>query len=68
MTATVVAAEAIKRAGTTDGTKIAEESLKMKDFPIATGKFTVDKEHNPPGGFIIELKNGVQTFREKINP
>ena len=29
----LVAAEAIKRAGTTDGTKIAEEIAKMKDFP-----------------------------------
>jgi branched-chain amino acid transport system substrate-binding protein len=40
----------------------------MKDFPVATGKFTVDPQHNPvSGGIIIELKDGVQTFKEKIN-
>ena len=64
----LVVVEAIKRAGSTDGTKIAEEISKMKDFQVATGKFTVDKDHNPvSGGIIIELKNGVQTFKEKIN-
>ena len=64
----LVVIEAIKRAGSTDGTKIADEIAKMKDFQVATGKFTVDKDHNPvSGGIIIELKNGVQTFKEKIN-
>ena len=64
----LVVMEAIKRAGGTDGTKIAEEIAKMKDFQVATGKFTVDKDHNPvSGGIIIELKDGVQTFKEKIN-
>jgi len=64
----LVVVEAIKRAGSTDGTKIAEEIAKMKDFQVATGKFTVDKDHNPvSGGIIIELKDGVQTFKEKIN-
>jgi len=64
----LVVVEAIKRAGSTDGTKIAEEISKMKDFQVATGKFTVDKDHNPvSGGIIIELKDGVQTFKEKIN-
>lgn len=64
----LVVAEAIKRAGGTDGTKIADEMAKMKDFQVATGKFTLDKDHNPvSGGIIIEMKNGVQTFKEKIN-
>lgn len=59
--------EAIKRAGSTDGTKIAEELAKMKDFQVATGKYTLDAEHNPvSGGIIIEMKNGVQTFNKKI--
>ncbi len=66
--AALVVIEAIKRAGSTDGTKIAGEIAKMKDFPVATGKFTVDKDHNPvSGGIIIALKDGVQTFKEKIN-
>lgn len=66
--AALVVVEAIKKAGNTDGKKIAEELAKIKDFPVATGKFTVDKDHNPvSGGIIIELKDGVQTFKEKIN-
>ena len=66
--AALVVLEAIKRAGSTDGVKIAEAIAKMKDFPVATGKFTVDPQHNPvSGGIIIELKDGVQTFKEKIN-
>ena len=66
--AALVVAEAIKRAGGVDGTKIAGEIAKMKDFQVATGKFTVDAEHNPvAGGIIIEMKDGVQNFKEKIN-
>ena len=65
--AALVVIEAIKRAGSTDGTKIAQELAKIKDFPVATGKFTVDADHNPvSGAVIIELKDGVQTFKEKI--
>ena len=65
--AAMVVVEAIKRAGSTDGVKIAQELSKMKDFPVATGKFTVDANHNPvSGAVIIELKDGVQTFKEKI--
>ena len=65
--AALVVIEAIKRAGSTDGTKIAQELAKIKDFPVATGMFTVDADHNPvSGAVIIELKDGVQTFKEKI--
>ncbi|MDD4321177.1 MAG: ABC transporter substrate-binding protein [Acidaminococcaceae bacterium] len=65
--AALVVIEAIKRAGSTDGVKIAQELSRIKDFPVATGKFTVDADHNPvSGAVIIELKDGVQTFKEKI--
>jgi len=65
--AAMVVIEAIKRAGSTDGVKIAKELSAMTDFPVATGKFTVDANHNPvSGAVIIELKDGVQTFKEKI--
>lgn len=64
---TLAVAEAIKQAGTTDGTKIADALSKIKDLQVATGKYTLDKEHNPvSGGIIIEMKDGVQTFKEKI--
>ena len=64
---TLAVAEAIKQAGGTDGTKIAEALSKIKDLQVATGKYTLDKDHNPvSGGIIIEMKDGVQTFKQKI--
>ena len=60
-------AEAIKQAGSTDGTKIADALSKIKDLQVATGKYTLDQDHNPvSGGIIIEMKDGVQTFKQKI--
>ena len=65
--AAIIVFEAIKRAGTTDGTKVAAEMAKTKDLQVATGKVTFDDKHNPiSGAVIIELKDGVQTFKEKI--
>lgn len=64
---TLAVAEAIKQAGGTDGTKIADALSKIKDLQVATGKYTLDKDHNPvSGGIIIEMKDGVQTFKQKI--
>lgn len=66
--AAVIVLEAIKRAGTTDGVKVAAEMAKTKDLQVATGKVTYDSKHNPiAGAVIIELKDGVQTFKEKIS-
>ena len=60
-------AEALKQAGATDGTKIAEALAKIKDLQVATGKYTLDEQHNPvSGGIIIEMKDGKQTFKQKI--
>lgn len=65
--AAMIVIEAIKRAGTTDGVKVAAEMAKTKDLQVATGKVTYDDKHNPiSGAVIIELKDGVQTFKEKI--
>lgn len=65
--AAMVVMDAIKRVGT-DGTKLAEAIGATKDLQVATGKVTFDKEHNPiSGAIVIEYKDGVQTFKEKIN-
>ena len=64
---TLAVAEALKQAGATDGTKIAEALAKIKDLQVATGKYTLDEQHNPvSGGIIIEMKDGKQTFKQKI--
>lgn len=65
--AALVVFEALKRANSNDGTKIAAEMAKIKDLQVATGKLTFDANHNPiKGAVIIEYKDGVQTFKEKI--
>lgn len=64
----LILADAIKRAGTADGTKLAAAIAATKDLSVASGKLTYDADHNPiTSAIIIELKDGVQTFKEKIN-
>lgn len=65
----LILADAIKRAGgASDGTKLAAAIAATKDLPVASGKLTYDAQHNPiTSAIIIELKDGVQTFREKIS-
>ena len=63
----LILADAIKRAGTADGTKLAAAIAATKDLSVASGKLTYDADHNPiTSAIIIELKDGVQTFKEKI--
>lgn len=64
----LVLADALKRAGDgADGTKLAAAIAATKDLPVASGKLTYDKDHNPIiSAIIIEMKDGVQSFKEKI--
>ena len=58
----------IKQAGSTDGTKIAKALEGLKDFQMATGKMTVDSEHNPiVSCVIIRMKDGQPLFYKKIS-
>ena len=65
----LVLADALKRAGDgADGTKLAAAIAATKDPPVASGKLTYDKDHNPIiSAIIIEMKDGVQSFKEKIS-
>ena len=64
----LVLADALKRAGDgADGTKLAAAIAATKDLPVASGKLTYDKDHNPIiSAIIIEMKDGIQSFKEKI--
>ena len=42
----LVLADAIKRAGTTDGPKLRDALAATKDFQGVTGNITIDKERN----------------------
>ena len=65
----LVLADALKRAGDgADVTKLAAAIAATKDLPVASGKLTYDKDHNPIiSAIIIEMKDGVQSFKEKIS-
>lgn len=58
---------AIKTGKSTDGVKLAEALAKTKDLQVVNGKFSYDDKHNPiTTALIIEMKDGVQTLKQKI--
>lgn len=65
-----VLAEAIKRAGSTDGDKIKTALEGIKDFPTVSGNITIDPAtHNPiKSAVILEMKNGAKVFKAKVEP
>ena len=67
--ATMMIIEAIKRAGVEDSVKVKDELAKTKDYQGVSGSITLDEKHNAVEGVvIIEMKNGIQAFKEKIKP
>lgn len=66
--ALMLLAEAIKRAGSTDGDAIAKAIEGIKDLPVLTGKLTMDPStHNPLNkpAIIQQIKGGKFVFVEK---
>ena len=62
-------AEAIEKAGSADPVKIGEAMAKIAGFKGVSGEVTFNEEHNPiKSAVIIEHKDGVQTFKTKVNP
>lgn len=61
--------DAIKRAGSDDPAKIREALEQTKNLQVSTGIITLDANHNPvKSAVVIEMKDGKQVFKEKINP
>ncbi len=64
-----VLAEAITRAGTTDGPKLRDAIAATKDFVGVTGKFSLDDHRNAiKSAAIIQIKDGKFKFLETIAP
>ena len=62
-------ADAIKRAGSADSTKIQEAMAQTKDLALVSGTLTIDEKHNPvKAATILEYKDGAQQFKAKVNP
>lgn len=67
--ATMMVIEAIKRANSVDTVKIKDELAKTKDYDAVSGKISLNETHDAvKSAVIIEMKDGKQTFKEKINP
>ena len=61
--------DSIKRANSADPAKITEDLGQTKNLQVSTGILTLDANHNPiKSAVIIEMKDGKQVFKEKINP
>ncbi len=61
--------DALKRANSTEPAKIKEALANTKNLQVVTGILTLDSKHNPvKSAAVIEMKNGKQLFKEKVNP
>ncbi|MFZ5626577.1 MAG: ABC transporter substrate-binding protein, partial [Bacillota bacterium] len=61
--------DAIERAGAADPAKIKEALAATKDLKVVTGTITLNEQHNPiKAAAILEMKDGKQVFRTKVNP
>lgn len=61
--------DALKRANSTDPAKIKEALASTKNLQVVTGVLTLDSKHDPvKSAAVIEMKDGKQIFKEKVNP
>jgi branched-chain amino acid transport system substrate-binding protein len=67
--AVMVLAQAIRTAGTTDGTKVAKTLLQMKPYEGVTGSIKFDKNGDPEKrAVIMKISNGKPEFLESLAP
>ncbi len=65
----MVLADAIKRAGSTEGSKVRDALATTKDFEGVTGKMTLDAERNArKPAVIIGIQGGKFVYKETVNP
>lgn len=61
--------DAIKRANSAEPDKIRQALAATKDFPAITGATTLNATHDAvKSAVIIEMKDGKQVFKAKVNP
>ena len=67
--ATQVLADAIRRAGTTDGKALRDAIAATKDFPGVSGKITIDEQRNPRKSIVVlKIEDGQVKFFQKVEP
>ena len=64
-----VLADAIKRAGTTNGPKLRDAIAATKDFPGVTGVITINGERNAvKSAVVLKIQDGKFVYQETIKP
>ena len=67
--AVMILAEALARAGTTDGPKLRDALAATKNFPGVTGRTTIDEQRNASKpAVMLAVKNGRTEFLQSIDP
>jgi branched-chain amino acid transport system substrate-binding protein len=67
--ATMLLADAIRRAGTTDSAPLREAIASTKGFPGVTGQITLDASRNASKpAVILTVKDGKFRYVETVNP
>jgi branched-chain amino acid transport system substrate-binding protein len=65
----MILADAMKRAGTTDGTKVRDMLAATKDFDAVTGRITINSQRDATkSAVILQVKDGTFKYVETINP
>jgi branched-chain amino acid transport system substrate-binding protein len=65
----LVLADALKRAGTTDGKKLRDAIAATKDFPAVTGKITINQDRDATkSAVILRITNGHYEYLETVEP
>jgi len=65
----MILADAMKRAGTTDGTKVRDMLAATKDFDAVTGRITINSQRDATkSAVILQVKGGTFKYVETINP
>ena len=65
----IVLVDAMKRAGTTDGTKVREAIAATKDFEAVTGRLTINQQRDATkSAVILQVKGGKFAFLETVSP
>ena len=65
-----VLADAIKRAGKTDGPTLRDAIAATKGFPGVTGTINLGPDRNPQGKklVVVEVKNGAMVLKASVDP
>jgi branched-chain amino acid transport system substrate-binding protein len=67
--ATLIAIEAIARAGSTEGPKLRDALATTKNFPGVTGRTTIDAQRNASkSAVILTVKNGKIAYVATLDP